>query len=121
MLSEIPFIFFILVAFYCLAKYYLLSKTDYLFYAISLFLFTILIRPGIFYFAFGILIFYLFTIYKNWSIKRILILIIPVFLILFQMIKMKDFLRDVQQLEKWEKGWIEREGLRRGLDKQEGS
>ena len=34
---------------------------------------------------------------------------------------MKDFLRDVQQLEKWEKGWIEREGLRRGLDKQEGS
>ncbi len=90
LLSEIPFIFFILVAFYCLSKYYILNKTDYLFYANSIFLFTILIRPGIFYFAFGNFIFYLLTIYKNWSIKRILILIIPVFLILFQMIKMKE-------------------------------
>lgn len=90
MLSEIPFIFFTLIAFYCLAKYYILSKTDYLFYAISLFLFTILIRPGILYFAFGIFIFYLFTIHKNWSIKRALILIIPAILILFQMIKMKE-------------------------------
>jgi hypothetical protein len=89
-LSEIAFIFFTLIAFYCLAKYYILNKTDYLFYAISLFLFTILIRPGIFYFAFGILILNLFTIYKNWSIKRILILIVPAFLILFQMIKMKE-------------------------------
>ncbi len=90
LLTEIPFIFFILVAFYCLSKYYILNKTDYLFYAISLFLFTILIRPGIFYFAFGIFIFYLLTIYKNWSIKRILILIVPAFLILFQMIKMNE-------------------------------
>ena len=90
LLTEIPFIFFTLIAFYCLAKYYILNKTDYLFYAISLFLFTILIRPGIFYFAFGILILNLFTIYKNWSIKRILILIVPAFLILFQMIKMKE-------------------------------
>jgi 4-amino-4-deoxy-L-arabinose transferase-like glycosyltransferase len=90
MLSEIPFIFFTLIAFYCLAKYYILSKTDYLFYAISLLLFTILIRPGILYFAFGIFIFYLFTIHKNWSIKRALILIIPAILILFQMIKMKE-------------------------------
>ena len=90
LLSEIPFIFFILVAFYCLSKYYILNKTDYLFYAISIFLFTILIRPGIFYFAFGIFIFYLLTIYKNWSIKRILILIVPAFLILFQMIKMNE-------------------------------
>jgi len=90
MLSEIPFIFFTLIAFYCLAKYYILGKTDYLFYAISLFLFTILIRPGILYFAFGIFIFYLFTIHKNWSIKRVLILIIPAILILFQMIKMKE-------------------------------
>lgn len=90
LLSEISFIFFTLIAFYCLAKYYLLSKTDYLFYAISLFLFTILIRPGIFYFAFGILIFYLFTIYKNWSIKRILILIVPITLLLFQITKMKE-------------------------------
>ncbi len=90
LLSEIAFIFFTLIAFYCLAKYYIWNKTDYLFYAISLFLFTILIRPGIFYFAFGILILNLFTIYKNWSIKRILILIVPAFLILFQMIKMKE-------------------------------
>jgi 4-amino-4-deoxy-L-arabinose transferase-like glycosyltransferase len=90
MLSEIPFIFFTLIAFYCLAKYYILGKTDYLFYAISLLLFTILIRPGILYFAFGIFIFYLFTIHKNWSIKRALILIIPAILILFQMIKMKE-------------------------------
>ena len=90
LLTEIPFIFFILVAFYCLSKYYILNKTDYLFYAISLFLFTILIRSGIFYFAFGIFIFYLLTIYKNWSIKRILILIVPAFLILFQMIKMNE-------------------------------
>ena len=90
LLTEIPFIFFILVAFYCLSKYYILNKTDYLFYAISLFLFTILIRPGIFYFAFGIFIFYLLTIYKNWSIKRILILIVPALLILFQMIKMNE-------------------------------
>jgi hypothetical protein len=90
LLSEIPFIFFILVAFYCLSKYYILNKTDYLFYANSIFLFTILIRPGIFYFAFGNFIFYLLTIYKNWSIKRILILIVPAFLILFQMIKMNE-------------------------------
>ena len=90
LLSEIAFIFFTLIAFYCLAKYYIWNKTDYLFYAISLFLFTILIRPGIFYFAFGILILNLFTIYKNWSIKRILILIVPAFLILFQMIKMNE-------------------------------
>lgn len=89
-LSEIPFIFFILVAFYCLAKYYILSKTDYLFYAISLFLFTILIRPGILYFSIGIFLYYLFTIYKNWSIKRILILIVPITLLLFQITKMKE-------------------------------
>jgi hypothetical protein len=89
-LSEIPFVFFILIAFYCLAKYYILSKTDYLFYSISLFLFTILIRPGIIYFAIGILVFYLFNIYKNWSIKRIIILILPITLILFQIIKMKE-------------------------------
>jgi hypothetical protein len=89
-LSEIPFIFFILVAFYCLAKYYILSKTDYLFYAISLFLFSILIRPGILYFSIGIFLYYLFTIYKNWSIKRILILIVPITLILFQITKMNE-------------------------------
>lgn len=89
-LSEIPFIFIILVAFYCLAKYYILSKTDYLFYAISLFLFTILIRPGILYFSIGIFLYYLFTIYKNWSIKRILILIVPITLLLFQITKMKE-------------------------------
>lgn len=89
-LSEIPFVFFILIAFYYLAKYYILSKPNYLFYSISLFLFTILIRPGIIYFSIGILVFYLFAIYKNWSIKRIIILVLPVTLILFQMIKMKE-------------------------------
>lgn len=89
-LSEIPFIFIILVAFFCLAKYYILSKTDYLFYAISLFLFTILIRPGIIYFSIGIFLYYLFKIYKIWNIKRILVLIVPITLLLFQITKMKE-------------------------------
>lgn len=89
-LSEIPFIFFILIAFYCLAKYYILSKVDYLFYSISLFLFIILLRPGIVYFSIGIFLFYFIQIYKNWSFKRIIIVLLPVTLILFQTIKMRE-------------------------------
>jgi len=89
-LSEIPFIFFILVAFYCLSQYYILNKKDYLFYAISFFLFTIVIRPGIIYFSIGIFLYYLFTIYKICSIKRILILSVPITLLLFQITKMKE-------------------------------
>lgn len=90
LLSEIPFLFFILFAFYHLTLYYKKNNINSLYFSLAILFFSSLIRPGILFFVFGILLFYFHTLLKTFTLKRFLPILFSFSLIFFQLIKMKN-------------------------------
>ncbi len=89
MLSELPFLFLMVLAFYYLTKYFKTYTIRYLHLAVFIFLFSILIRPGIIFFVVLILLFFYKELLKSLLAKSFILIILVVFLLVFQMIAMK--------------------------------
>lgn len=89
MLSELPFLFLMLLAFYYLTKYFKTYTIRYLHLAVFIFLFSILIRPGIVFFVILVLLFFYKELLKSLLSKSFILITLVVFLLVFQMIAMK--------------------------------
>lgn len=65
MLSETVFMFFVILGFYFLTQYYKEKKYKFLILSITVFLLSMLVRPGMKYFAFLLLFYFGIEIYKH--------------------------------------------------------
>lgn len=90
LLTESIFAFLILTVFYFFEKYYKKKSFQYLSIAISLLLFTMLIKPSVKFLAILIFIYYGKTLLENYRNKSILFVYLSLTLIAFQYIKMKN-------------------------------
>ena len=89
LLTENIFTFMIMIFFYNLDKYYKTKLFKYLSIALSLLLFSILVKPSIKFFAIIIIICFIKVLYQNRNDKNILIVYLSLLLIIFQYSKMK--------------------------------
>jgi hypothetical protein len=90
LLTESIFTFLILLSFYLIDKYYKSKSFHYLALAISILLFTVVIKPGAMFFAIVLLIFFSRTLIKNYNKRSTVFIYMSLGLILFQGIKMKE-------------------------------
>jgi hypothetical protein len=90
LLTESIFTVLILLSFYLIDKYYKSKSFHYLALAISILLFTVVIKPGAMFFAIVLLIFFSRTLIKNYNKRSTVFIYMSLGLILFQGIKMKE-------------------------------
>lgn len=90
LLTESIFTFLILLSFYLIDKYHKSKSFHYLALAISILLFTMLIKPGAMLFAAVIVIFFSKTLIKNYNKRSTLFIYLSLALIVFHSVKMKE-------------------------------
>ncbi len=90
MLSELPFLFLMLLVFYFLTHYFNTFTIRYLHIAVFILLFSILVRPGIVFFVILVLLFFYKELLKSILSKSFILILLAVFLLAFQMISMKS-------------------------------
>ena len=90
LLTESIFTFLILLSFYLIDKYYKSKLFHYLALAISILLFTVVIKPGAMFFAIVLVIFFSRILIKNYNKRSTVFIYMSLGLILFQGIKMKE-------------------------------
>lgn len=82
MLSETVFMFFVILGFYFLTQYYKEKKYNFLILSITVFLLSMLVRPGMKYFAFLLLFYFGMEIFKH-KFKKITWLIYGSLMLIF--------------------------------------
>ncbi|GAA4048187.1 hypothetical protein GCM10022388_12180 [Flavobacterium chungnamense] len=82
--SENIYLFFIVLGFYFLQKYYVNSKFLFLSISLSIFIISMLIKPGAKLFAIFLVLFFVKEILKNYNNKAIIFLYGSFFLVLIQ-------------------------------------
>lgn len=90
LLTESIFNFMIMLAYFFIFKYYKTSKFYFLSISLSLFIITILIKPGIQFLAVLLVIFYLITLLKNIFKISILFVLFSISIFVFQLVEMKE-------------------------------
>lgn len=90
LLTESIFTFLILLSFYLIDKYFKSKSFHYMALAISILLFTVVIKPGGMFFAVVLVIFFSRTLIKNYNKRSTIFIYLSLGLILFQGIKMKE-------------------------------
>jgi hypothetical protein len=90
LLTENIFIFSITVAFYFLFRYYKSDKFSHLSLSLSLFLITMLIKPGAKFFAIMLCLFFIRELIKNYKNKSSLFIYGSVLIIAVQLIGMRN-------------------------------
>lgn len=89
LLTENIYTFFIVLAFYSLFRYYKTNNFWFLSFGLSLFLSSMLIKPGAKFLAILILLFFIKTVLKNYKAKAMILLYGSVLMILIQLVGMK--------------------------------
>lgn len=88
-LTENSFVFFVVLAFYLLFQYYKTKKFWYLSLSLSLFLSSMLIKPGAKFFAIILVLFFIREVFKNYTHKSMIFLYGSLLMIVIQVVGMK--------------------------------
>ncbi|MEK8181046.1 hypothetical protein WMW71_11910 [Flavobacterium buctense] len=88
-LTENIFVFFIMLAFYCLFQYYKTAKFWYLSLSLSLLLSSMLVKPGAKFLAIIITLFFIREIIKNYASKSMVFIYGSLLMISIQVVGMK--------------------------------
>jgi hypothetical protein len=89
LLTENIFVFFIMLAFYLMFQYYKTAKFWYLSLSVSLFLSSMLIKPGAKFLAIIITLFFIKEIFRSYKSKSMIFLYGSVLMIVIQVIGMR--------------------------------
>lgn len=90
LLTESIFTFLILLSFYLIDNYYTSKLFHYLSLAISILLFTVVIKPGVMFFTIILVIFFGRTLYENYNKRSIIFIYLSLGLVVFHGVKMKE-------------------------------
>jgi hypothetical protein len=90
LLTESIYIFLILSVFYFIDRYYRTTSFNYLAFALSVLLFTMLIKPGAKFLAIVLLLFFSRVLVKNYYRRSTILIYISFGLVLFQCLKVKE-------------------------------